>query len=146
MGNITNEKVRTCAINGLRGGYAPGVGAGLVGSEGMTPLRFEGYSDDTFACTGPGIDVDYDNCANGKPIFMRVDGAAGGLVVRGQYAEGPCGGWSIAVAPADHGVEEHHIPEWPMRIERSDREYSPRLVIEADDDVRVSLITTEAGR
>ena len=109
----------------------------------MTPLRFEGYSDDTFGCTGPGIDVDYDNCANGKPIFMRVDAAAGSLVVRGQYAEGPCGGWSIAVAPADHGAEEFHIPEWPMRIIRGSAEYSPRLVIEAPDDVQVTLINSK---
>lgn len=103
-------------------------------------LSFEGYSDDTFMCIGPDIGVDYDNCANGEPIFMRVDGSGGSLVVRGQYAEGPCGGWSIAVAPADHGHDEFHIPEWPMRIERSDREYSPRLVIEAPDDVTVRLL------
>lgn len=103
-------------------------------------LTFQGYSDDTFVCEGPGIGVDYDNCASGNPIFMRVDGSGGSLVVRGQYAEGPCGGWSIAVAPADHGHDEFHIPEWPMRIKRSDREYSPRLVIEAPDDVTVRLL------
>lgn len=106
-------------------------------------LRFQGYSDDTFDCYGLGIDVDYDNGGNGKPVFMRVDGTGGSLVVRGQYAEGPCGGWSIAVAPADYGADEFHIPEWPMRFERSDREYSPRLIIEAPDDVKVTLIGVE---
>ena len=34
----------------------------------MKLLRFEGYSDDTFACTGPGIDVDLDTCASGAPL------------------------------------------------------------------------------
>lgn len=111
---------------------------------GTMRLTFEGYSDDTFFCQGSGagrrISVDHDNCANGKPIFMRVDGSGGSLVVRGQYAEGPCGGWSIAIAPADHGADEFHIPQWPMRMERSDREYSPRLVIDAPADVRVTLL------
>lgn len=102
-------------------------------------LHFEGHSDDTFSCEGAGCDVDRDNCASGEPIFMRLDGSGGSLVVRGQYAEGPCGGWSIAVAPADHGSDEFHIPTWPMHFERSDREYSPRLVIEAPDNVQVTL-------
>lgn len=110
----------------------------------MIPLRFEGYSDDTFACTGPGIDVDRDNCGNGEPIYMRVDSASGSLVVRGQYADGPCGGWSIGIAPTDHGHEEAHIPDWPIRIIRGFREYSPVLVIETAPDVKVSIVENKA--
>ena len=108
----------------------------------MKTLTFEGYSDDTFACTGPKIDCDLDNCASGAPIFMEVAGNGGveRMVVRGQYAEGPCAGWSIAVAPADFGREERAIPVWPMRFERSDRPYSPRLLVDAPDDVQVRLL------
>lgn len=36
------------------------------------------------------------------------------------------------------------IPEWPIRIERSEAGYSPRLVIEAPDDVTVKLLGHDA--
>lgn len=104
-------------------------------------LTFQGYSDDTFACEGPGIDVDHDNCASGKPIYMLVKrpNSTEGLIVSGQYAPGPAAGWIIGVAPADWGVDEHHIPDWPMRFARTDREYSPMLLVDAPDDIVVRL-------
>lgn len=109
----------------------------------MKILRFQGYSDDTFACRAPGIDVDYDNCASGEPIYMRVEASDGAMIVAGQYAAGPSGGWHIAVAPIDPGAEdEQHIPDWTMTIMRSDREYSPMLMVMAPDDVSVRLVTS----
>lgn len=112
----------------------------------MKNLTFQGYSDDTFACSGSGIDVDHDNCASGTPIFMKVESGSDGLIVVGHYAVGPCGGWMIGVSPLNPGSEdEKHIPEWPISFRRSDREYSPTLVIEAPDDVRVFLVD-ENGR
>jgi hypothetical protein len=103
-------------------------------------LEFQGYSDDTFACEGPRIDVDCDNAGSGKPVTMRLDSAEGSLVVRGQYAPGPCAGWLIGIAPAENGRDEQHIPAWPIQFGRSEREYSPKLTIEAPDDVVVTLI------
>jgi len=103
----------------------------------MKQLHFEGYSDDTFACSGKGIDVNHDNCASCEPIDMVVTSAEGSMLVRGQYSVG--GGWLIGIAPPDE-TDEIHIPEWPMRFTRSDREYSPRLVIDAPDDVSVKVL------
>jgi hypothetical protein len=107
----------------------------------MKRLVFQGYSDDTFACEGPGIDVDRDTCASGEAVYMRVwCGDADCLIVSGQYCPGDTGGWLIGVSPA-RGADEQHIPLWPIRIERGEREYSPLLVIEAPDDVHVELLT-----
>lgn len=107
----------------------------------MNTLTFQGYSDDTFACEGRGIDVDFDNCANGEPIYMRVQASDGALIVIGQYAAGPSGGWHIAVAPINPGTDdEQHIADWPIAISRSEREYSALLTISAPDDVAVWLV------
>lgn len=106
----------------------------------MKTLTFQGYSDDTFACAGPGIDVDRDNGGSELPVTMRVAVGDEVLIVVGQYAAvQDCPGWLIGVGPADFGAIEKHIPAWPIRFERSEREYSPRLVIEAPDDVVVTL-------
>lgn len=115
----------------------------------MKQLTFGGYSDDTFYCEGQGVDVDMDNCASGEPIRMRVSTARGtideeALVVCGQYAPDQCAGWLIGVAPADFGMDEEHIPDWPMRFARSAREYSPLLIIDAPDEVTVELLPRDA--
>lgn len=117
----------------------------------MKILWFEGSSDDTFGMTRCGDNRrtcdDYDNCASGNPIEWRVwsPETDDSLIVVGQYAPCPAG-WVIGVAPAPHvDGEEHHIPEWPIRFERGDREYSPRLVIEAPDDVQVDCLTRLAA-
>lgn len=114
----------------------------------MKTLIFQGHSDDTFACTGPGIDVDRDNCASGAPIWMRVQaGKADALLVCGHYATGPAAGWLIGISPADWpDHHERHIPAWPMRFEQSRREYSPQLVIEAPDDVVVTLVDVKGRK
>jgi len=109
----------------------------------MKTLTFQGHSDDTFACTGPRIDVDHDNCANDKPVTMLVSGEGGRLLVIGQYAAGHSGGWQIAVAPYDPEFLDDDtvaIPRWTMTIEPGDRPYSPVLVIVAPEDVSVELL------
>lgn len=112
----------------------------------MKLLKFQGYSDDTFACTGPHIDVDEDNCASGDPIVMHVSGVDGDLLVIGQYAAGHSGGWQIAVAPYDPDGRDDdtvHVPQWPISVGRSERHYSPMLTISAPDDVCVELMDNE---
>lgn len=118
----------------------------------MKTLWFEGSSDDTFGLTRCGDDTsrcdDYDNCASGKPIEWRVwsPETDDSLIVTGQYAPGTSEGWLIGIAPAPHvDGEEHNIPTWPIRFERGGREYSPRLVIEAPDDVQVDCLTRLAA-
>jgi hypothetical protein len=109
----------------------------------MKVLAFVGYSDDTFSCQGPGIDVDRDTCASGAPVYMLVKGKGGALVVSGQYCPGPTHGWQIAVAPwdPDHRDDDTvHMPLWDIRITRSQRPYSPALTIVAPDDVTVELL------
>lgn len=107
----------------------------------MKRLIFEGSSDDTFGCYAKGIDADYDNCASGKPISLLVKSGADALVVVGQYCPGHADGWLIGVARHDpECTDETQVPAWPIYFERADREYTPRLVIEAPDDVTVEVI------
>lgn len=109
----------------------------------MNILTFQGYSDDTFACEGGGIDVDYDTCASGEAVKMLVRGEGGALLVISQYDACGFGGWQIAVSPYDpDGLDDEstHIPDWPISIMRTSRPYSPALVITAPDNVSVRLI------
>lgn len=118
----------------------------------MKTLWFEGSSDDTFGMTRCGDNRrtcdDYDNCGSREPIEWRVwsPETDDSFIVTGQYAPGTSEGWLIGIAPAPHvDGEEHHIPTWPIRFERGGREYSPRLVIEAPDDVQVDCLTRLAA-
>lgn len=108
----------------------------------MKTLKFQGYSDDTFACEGPKIDVDHDTCASGKPVAMLVASAeqGAGIIVVGQYAPGHAYGWLIGVSPSDPTHDDKPMPLWPMRIVQGERPYSPMLVLEVPDDVTVKLL------
>ena len=112
----------------------------------MKNLRFSGNSDDTFGEYGWSMD-DYDNCASGEPIEWAVtDGAGRGVLVSGCYgAHNAC--WAISVLPwSDDKKEEPPTPSWPMRIEqpgKGEAPYSPVLVIEAPDDVRIRCLQQE---
>jgi hypothetical protein len=112
----------------------------------MKRLIFQGHSDDTFACDGPGIDVDYDTCGSGKAVWMRVASGNEALLVFGRYGCGPAAGWLIGVAPIEGpGMEPQHVPPWPMSITPWRCEYSPTLIIEAPDDVAVDLVPRAAA-
>lgn len=103
-------------------------------------LHCEGYSDDTFMIEGVGApdrpEISHDNCASGKPIVFRVKAGGESLIVSGQYCPGEASGWLIGVSP-DGNPDETFIPQWPMHFERGERAYSPRLVIEAPDNVKL---------
>ena len=107
----------------------------------MKTLIFGGYSDDTFGEITPRGD-DYDNCASGKPIEWLVESAEDGaaLLVVGQHAPGSSGGWLVGVAPWDPTHDDVPMPEWPMRITRSDRSYSPALHIDVPDDTTIRCL------
>lgn len=102
-------------------------------------LRFEGFSDDTFGET-KAFREDYDNCASGEPIVYQVSSSMGSFLVSGQYCPGKATGWQISIARA-HEDDDLAIPAWPMRIEHGEMPYSPALVIEAPDDVTLTLVS-----
>lgn len=108
----------------------------------MKTLTFQGYSDDTFDCTGDGVnvdyEVDYEDAASGKPISMLVVGAGGMCIVTGQYCPGQATGWLIGVAPC--GDDTDPMPEWPMRLMAGDNNYSVKLEIDAPNNVKVTLV------
>ena len=116
----------------------------------MPTLRFEGASDDTFGEYAHTRD-DYDNCASGKPIdwLVTAPGVPGGLIVTGQYGREANAdvsmSWQIGVAAHDPDNTDAPLPPWPMRIERSERPYSPSLVIEVPDGVQVRCLQRRLG-
>jgi hypothetical protein len=105
----------------------------------MKTLRFEGYSDDTFGEVAVSH-VDYDNCASGKPIVLKVwsKSANDGLFVVGQYCPGPLTGWMIGIGRLNDD-DDFCLPSWPMRFGKADRPYSPAFLIDAPDDVTVEV-------
>jgi NADPH-dependent ferric siderophore reductase len=107
----------------------------------MKTLRFEGFSDDTFGELT--TRTDYDNCADGTPIIFLV-AVPGGMscAVYGMYCPDGATGWMIGVARHDED-DDTAMPAWPMRIEHSEREYSPRLVMEVPDEATVTLLRPE---
>ena len=113
----------------------------------MKTLRFQGYSDDTFDCSGPGIDVDHDDCAQGSLRAMRVSSGDMGLIVTGQYA--PCilnrnmhlHSWVIGICnQIELFSDTKPLPNWPIRIMSCERTYTPLLEIDVPDDVVVELM------
>ena len=102
----------------------------------MKTLVFEGHSDDTF---GEETTTN-DNCGNGRPIVLRVEADGQGMYVWGLYSyEAPsecpaC--WVVGLQQLD---EDRRLPPWPMTWGVSDGGYSPKLTVEAPDDVVVSL-------
>lgn len=107
-------------------------------------LRFEGASDDTFGETLQFCD-DHDNCASGRPIAYRVtapDGQA--LVVVGQYAPSPCGGWLVGVSTWDPESRDVPLPDWPMHLMRGRVPYSPTLLIDVPDGTTIACLSRAA--
>ena len=110
----------------------------------MKTLRFAGYSDDTFGEVGVTRE-DFDNCASGDPIrfLVTAKGVPGGVVVVGQYAPEPCGGWLIGVAPYDPDHEDLPMPPWPMTLRPcADTPYSPELIMEVPETFLLRCLET----
>jgi hypothetical protein len=108
-------------------------------------LEFEGHSDDTFGEYVTFGD-DYDCCASGAMIVFRVKAGDEGLHVCGQYSgkqwpDSMPGCWVVGVQPLDEDVA---LPKWPMRFEDGGSGYSPKLVIDAPDDVRIECLNRQA--
>jgi hypothetical protein len=112
---------------------------------GTITLRFEGASDDTFGEFAHFKDS-YDNCASGTPIdwLVTAPGVVGGLVVSGQYARtGTEACWMVGVAAYDPNHDDLSIPDWPIKVVRSERGYSPALVIEAPSNATIKCMQLE---
>lgn len=114
----------------------------------MKILCFEGSSDDTFGWfekDKPGSGDDYDNCANGQPIYWAIESRPNDevLLVSGQYAPSEAStGWVIGVGPIG-GDDDKPIPSWTVGFSRGRQPYSPRLVVEVPDDAHVTHISTK---
>lgn len=106
----------------------------------MRTLIFGGYSDDTFGEITPRGD-DYDNCASGEPIEWLITSASeqASMLVVGQYCPGSATGWLVGVARADED-DDKPMPDWPVRILRSDEPYSPALAVEVPDDAVIECL------
>lgn len=109
-------------------------------------LKFYGCSDDLFECDCPEdgkLSEEQDNCASGSVMAYRLHSNhainGGVMLVTAHYAPkgipGAC--WIIGVTLDDEDVP---LPNWPMRWEMPERAYSPMLVVEAPDDVDVSVV------
>lgn len=75
------------------------------------------------------------------------------MVVTGQYAPpemtGVVASWVIGIgltgALPSSGTDCLPLPAWPLRFVAAESGYSPKLTIEAPDDVTVTLILPEGG-
>lgn len=102
----------------------------------MQRLKFYGYSDDTFGEYGVS-NIDYDNCANGKPITFEIKANNQSIYVTGQYNMFNNGCWSIGIAAAD----EDNLPDWTMRL--SFEGYSTVLEVDVPDDFTIQYVERE---
>lgn len=107
----------------------------------MKTMIFGGSSDDTFGeITARGDD--YDNCGSGAPIEWLIQDPPTGdaMLVVGQYCPSAAGGWLVGVARPAFVADDEHLPDWPVRIVRSDRTYSPALEIDVPDTATLRCI------
>ncbi len=115
----------------------------------MPILHFEGSSDDTFGEVNVTKD-DFDDCAAGSPIdwLITAPGVDGGLIVTGQHGRAITGKsavfWQIGVAAYDPNFDDQPIPDWPISFTRSDRGYSPRLVVVVPDGFSLTCLRRDA--
>lgn len=96
--------------------------------------KFYGYSDDTFGehCV---TNIDYDNCADGKPItFQMTDTNTNkSMYITGWYSRYGNGAWGIETAP----VDTYNMPDWTMRILFED--YTAVLEIDVPDNADIKI-------
>ncbi|WP_280246422.1 MULTISPECIES: hypothetical protein [Nocardia] len=105
----------------------------------MPHYRIHGASDDlAIVETADGFsrEVEEYDAYHGA-AFHIVSRTSGQLrVCLDQDAETGC--WTVALGPVD---ETKPVPAWPIRLEPSPRDYSPRLVVDAPDDARLHEVT-----
>ena len=100
----------------------------------MKTLYIYGYSDDLIEIEG-GMDDEVDTYDRVRSITL-LSPEGEGLKVYAEYAPRAVGAavWMIGVAPLDEGKD---LPNWEMRYLTAANGYSPKLVIDAPDDVVV---------
>ncbi|MGW1740475.1 hypothetical protein ACWCPQ_16885 [Nocardia sp. NPDC001965] len=105
----------------------------------MPHYRIHGANDDTAiieTADGFSIEVEEYDAYHGA-AFHIVSRTGGHLrVCLDQDSDTGC--WSVALGPVD---ETKPVPAWPIHLEPSSRDYSPRLVINAPDDARLHEVT-----
>lgn len=100
-------------------------------------LRFEGYSDDTFAETNMTRE-DLDNCASCEPVQCIVDaGTFGRVMVVGQFSRASAGNgcWMAGLSKVD---EEDTLPNWNFRITEGMSPYSIALEMDVPEDFQLT--------
>ena len=107
----------------------------------MKELKFAGSSDDTFGVYGD-IEMDYDNCANGKPIEFLISNSEYSILVIGQYAPNNYyAGQQISVCNYDPELNDKSFPDWEIKIQQdSYSNYNPVLIILTPDDVQIECL------
>ena len=112
----------------------------------MKKLKFYGVSDDLFEMDG---DLSEEIGCYDSGAAYHLKAADGEMIVFGHYAPKPTPGatWVIGVTLVEEGIS---LPTWPMRFETAGpngypnpQSYSPVLVIEAPDDVVVTVAVAE---
>jgi len=95
-------------------------------------LTFTGHSDDLFCVSindQPHEEID---CFSQKAIYI-LEAESGTILVIGKYSYD--GTWLIGIMQVG---EECPIPDWKMEIKANpDCSYSPLLIIECPDDIKV---------
>ena len=99
----------------------------------MKILKFYGHSDDTFGEYGV-TGLDFDNCANGKPIIFKVSADGKAVFVTGQYSRYGNNTWGIDIAFED----EDSKPDWTMRL--SFKDYTTVLEMDVPDGFALEYI------
>ncbi|WP_039828115.1 hypothetical protein [Nocardia testacea] len=106
----------------------------------MLSYTIQGASDDTAIVTtsdGFSREVEEYSAYDGA-VFHIVSRTGGQLRVRlDQDSDTGC--WNIGIGATN---EAKPVPNWPLRIEPSGDDYSPRLTIEAPADARLLEVTS----
>lgn len=106
----------------------------------MKILKFYGVSDDLFEMEG---DMENEIGCYDKGAAYLLEAESGSMIVYAYYAPNciHSTSWVIGVALKDEGIP---LPDWNIKYETASangypdpQPYSPMLIIEAPDDVRV---------
>ena len=116
-------------------------------------IKFSGHSDDIFECTvtpenGRAYDDEFYPSQSSYVLVRDMatpEDASDELIVRGQYGDGPSGGWEISVSPTDKSAENRPTPPigWELSFTQSDAEYSPCLVLRVPDTVEIAQLDSK---
>lgn len=101
-------------------------------------IYFYGSSDDLIEIKSDNGKLDNEIGSYDCPCSVKVQTPDGdGLAVFAHYAPDGCpdGTWVFGVTLLG---EDHPLPTWPVSFQTAENGYSPCLVIDSPDDVRLS--------